>query len=57
MTNDNYVQKLEELDRLLNDPSVPLQPALIWQLLGEMAKHEASATSSRCVAMIPDAVT
>ena len=57
MTNDNYVQKLEELDRLLNDPSVPLQTALIWQLLGEIAKHEASATSSRCVAMIPDAVT
>jgi hypothetical protein len=30
-----YAQKLDELDRLLNDPDVPMQPALIWRLLDE----------------------
>jgi hypothetical protein len=29
MTNDDYIQKLDELDRLLNDPHIPIQPALI----------------------------
>jgi hypothetical protein len=29
MTNDDYIQKLDELDRLLNDPRIPIQPALI----------------------------
>jgi len=29
MTDDEYGQKLGELDRLLNNPDVPMQPALI----------------------------
>ena len=44
MTNDNYDQKIEELDRLLNDPDVPMQPTLIWRLVGEISKHEANTT-------------
>jgi hypothetical protein len=40
MTEDDHGQKLDELDRLLNDPAVPMQPTLIWQLLGEVSKHE-----------------
>lgn len=39
-TSDDYVRKLDELDRLLNDPDVPMQPALIWRLLDEIAKWE-----------------
>jgi hypothetical protein len=39
MTDDNYGQKLDELDRLLNDPDVPMQPTLIWHLLGEVSKQ------------------
>ena len=40
MTDDDYGQKLDELNRLLNDPDVPIRPTLIWQLLGEVSKHE-----------------
>jgi hypothetical protein len=38
--SDDYARKLDELDRLLNDPDVPMQPALIWHLLDEVAKWE-----------------
>jgi hypothetical protein len=33
-------RKLAELDRLLNDPDVPMQPARIWSLLAELAESE-----------------
>jgi hypothetical protein len=36
MTNDD-ARKVDELDRLLNGPGVPLQPALIWHLLDEVS--------------------
>jgi hypothetical protein len=36
----DYARKLDELDRLLNDPGVPMQPALIWHLLDEVAMWE-----------------
>jgi hypothetical protein len=41
MTNDD-ARKFDELDRLLNDPDVPLQPALIWHLLNEVSGQAAS---------------
>ena len=31
--------KLQEVDRLLNDPEVPMQPARIWELLDEIASR------------------
>jgi len=37
MTEEEYARKLEELDRLLNDPDVPIQPARIWSLLEQIA--------------------
>jgi hypothetical protein len=37
MTFEDYVRKLDELERLLNDPDVPVQPDLIWCLLDEVA--------------------
>jgi hypothetical protein len=40
MTSVDYVRKLDELDRLLNDPDVPIQPELIWCLLDEVMKLE-----------------
>jgi len=40
MTSDDYVRTLNVLDRLLNDPDVPMQPALVWRLLGEVSKHD-----------------
>jgi hypothetical protein len=42
MTKAEYVHKLAEVDRLLNDPDVPLQPARVWALLGEIAQRELS---------------
>jgi len=47
MTSTDYVQKLDELDRLLNDPDVPIQPELIWRLIEEVAtwKHGSKQVS------------
>jgi len=47
MTNDDYTRKLDEVDRLLNDPDVPIQPDLIWSLLAEVSVHESQAGIAR----------
>lgn len=46
MTDEDYLRKLGEVDRVLNDPDVPMQPALIWQLLAEISKHESQADTT-----------
>jgi hypothetical protein len=43
MTDDDYARKLEQVERLLNDPAVPIQPELIWSLLAEVSAHESQA--------------
>ena len=43
MTDDDYTRKLDELDRLLNDPDVPMQPARIWSLLAELSQRDPQA--------------
>jgi hypothetical protein len=40
MTEAEYARKLAELDHLLNDPDVPMQPARVWALLAEIAERE-----------------
>jgi antitoxin component HigA of HigAB toxin-antitoxin module len=40
MTETDYARKLDELDRLLNDPEVPMQPARVWSLLSELSEHD-----------------
>jgi hypothetical protein len=40
MTETEYSRKLEELDRLLNDPDVPMEPHRVWSLLAEVAQPE-----------------
>jgi hypothetical protein len=40
MSTAEYSQKLDELDRLLNDPDVPMQPDRIWSLLADVAGTE-----------------
>jgi hypothetical protein len=40
MTETEYAHKLDELDRLLNDPDVPIQPARVWSLLAEIAHRD-----------------
>ncbi len=39
MTDDDYTRKLDELDRLLNDWDVPMQPDRVWSLLDEVAEQ------------------
>jgi hypothetical protein len=41
MTDVEYSRKLEELDRLLNDPTVPMQPDRIWSLLEDVSGRKA----------------
>lgn len=36
---DDYARTLDELDRLLNDPDVPMQPELVWRLLDEVSER------------------
>jgi len=40
MTETEYAGKLDELDRLLNDPDVPMQPGRVWSLLAEIAQRD-----------------
>ncbi len=37
MTETEYNRKLDELDRLINDPEVTMQPHRIWELLAEVS--------------------
>jgi hypothetical protein len=40
MTDTEYAGKLAELDRLLNDPDVPMQPERIWALLADLSHRD-----------------
>jgi hypothetical protein len=44
MSTAEYSRKLDELDRLLNDPDVPMQPDRIWSLLADVSRPETVAT-------------
>ena len=43
MTERDLTTKLSELDRLLNDPDVSLEPARVWSLLAEVAQFGETA--------------
>jgi hypothetical protein len=47
MTYDEYLRKLDELDRLLNDPDVPMEPSRVWSLLAEITRHDAPQAIAR----------
>ncbi len=40
MTKRDFDRKVEQLDRLLNDPDVRMEPELIWALLAEVSRFE-----------------
>ncbi len=46
MTDVEYSRKLEELETLLNDPTVPMQPDRIWSLLADVSKFEGCRTQA-----------
>jgi len=33
-------RRMDELDRLINDPNVPIEPDRVWSLLAELAERE-----------------
>jgi hypothetical protein len=41
MSDGDYARKLAELERLLNDPEVPMEPSLVWSLLDEISQASA----------------
>lgn len=43
MTDMEYARKLAELDRLLNDPEVPMRPGDVWELLAEISQSDMAA--------------
>jgi hypothetical protein len=42
MTEQEYARKLDELDRLINDPDVPMDPSRVWSLLADLSGSERS---------------
>ena len=40
MSDTDLDAKLDELDRILNDPEVPMEPGRVWSLLAEIAGQE-----------------
>jgi hypothetical protein len=40
MTEREFEAKLSELDRLLNDPEVRLDPHRVWSLLAEISRKQ-----------------
>lgn len=40
MTDHEYARNLDELDRLLNDPDVPMDPSRVWSLLADLRHRE-----------------
>ncbi len=53
MTETEYALKLDELDRLLNDPDVRMEPARIWSLMAEIAaRAKADAAPSLAAASL-----
>ncbi len=57
MTEAEYTGKLAELDRLLNDPEVPMQPARVWALLAEIAQRDIAQAHAAPAAAASDPVT
>jgi hypothetical protein len=43
MTSTDYARKLDEIDRLLNDPDVTMEPARVWSLLAEISQQDVPA--------------
>ena len=41
MSTIEYAAKLTEVERLLNDPDTPMEPARVWSLLAELSENAA----------------
>ena len=45
VTELDYQAKLLELERLLNDPGVDMEPSRVWSLLDEVAQYDEGVAS------------
>jgi hypothetical protein len=54
MSNAEYRRKLDELDRLLNDPDLPMQPDRIWSLLEDVSRHEIALATRSATTPAPE---
>jgi len=39
VTERDYESKLKELDQILNDPDVTMEPGRVWSLLAEVSQQ------------------
>ena len=46
MNEADYDRKLDELDRLLNDPDSKMEPEKVWSLLAEISHHDGAVPAS-----------
>lgn len=51
MTDVDYDCKLEELDRLLNDPDSKMEPARVWSLLAEISQQAVDTSAKQSAAV------
>ncbi len=42
MDSSDYEKKLDELDRMLNDPDSRMEAEKVWVLLAEISRHDAA---------------
>ena len=42
MIEEEYIAKLDRLDRIPNDPAVPLDPTAVWSLQSELVLYNDS---------------
>jgi hypothetical protein len=45
VSETEYASKMDELDRLLNDPDSPMDPSKVWSLLAEVSQAETAGTN------------
>lgn len=39
MTEGEFAAKMDEVDRLLNDPDISMMPSKVWELLEELCSN------------------
>ena len=47
MTETELHSKLDEIDRLLNDPETSLEASRVWSLLAEVSLHDGQVNPAR----------
>ncbi|HTC08515.1 MAG TPA: peptide chain release factor 1 [Acetobacteraceae bacterium] len=51
MTDVEYTRMLDELDRLLNDPDVPIEPSRVWSLLAALSQRDMASDAQGSTAL------